>query len=279
MSRPFRIQRPGAFNDASGEDDIVRSTARQTMLALGLVLPATASALAWLYHGDLNRSVAGTSVLPFCLGLAVVEALIFTPVIALHSNRTLRKLRLARDALDRLAHTDPLTGLLNRRGFDQEVQRAIGALGRPAAALMCDLDEFKTINDRFGHEFGDVALRHAADVLRAEADDGTAILGRQGGEEFVLLLTDISRAQAIAAADVLRQALAGRPIDLDGAQATLTMSVGLATTAAFDGRLSDLIGRADEALYEAKRKGRNRLAIAGDSPLRIVETPARRSDC
>ena len=112
-----------------------------------------------------------------------------------------------------------------------------------------------------------------------KSDDGNAILGRQGGEEFVLLLTDISRAKAIAAADVLRQALAGRPIELDGAQATLTMSVGLATTAAFDGRLSDLIGRADEALYEAKRKGRNRLAIAGDSPLRIVETPARRSDC
>ena len=276
MSRPFRIQRPGAFNDASGEDDIVRSTARQTMLALGLVLPATALALAWLYHGDLNRSVAGTSVLPFCLGLAVVEALIFTPVVALHSNRTLRKLRLARDALDRLAHTDPLTGLLNRRGFDQEVQRATGALGRPAAALMCDLDEFKTINDRFGHEFGDAALRHAADVLRRESG---AILGRQGGEEFVLLLTDISRGQAVAVADVLRQALAGRPIELDGAQATLTMSVGLATTAAFDGRLSDLIGRADEALYEAKRKGRNRLAIAGDSRLRIVEMPARRSDC
>ena len=141
---------------------------------------------------------------------------------------------------------------------------------------MRHLDEFKTINDRFGHEFGDAALRHAADVLRAES--ARAILGRQGGEEFVLLLTHISRAQAIAAADLLRQALAGRPIELDGPQATLTMSVGLATTAAFDGRLSDLIGRADEALYEAKRKGRNRLAIAGDSPLRIVETPIRRSD-
>src|SRR5208337_5424523 len=128
----------------------------------------------------------GTSVLPFCLGLAVVEALIFTPVIALNSNKTLRKLKLARDALDRLAHTDPLTGLLNRRGFDQEVQRALAstrAHGRPAAALMCDLDEFKTVNDRFGHDFGDAALRHAADLLRAEADDGTAILGRQGGEE------------------------------------------------------------------------------------------------
>ena len=208
----------------------------------------------------------------------MVEALIFTPVVALHSNRTLRKLRLARDALDRLAHTDPLTGLLNRRGFDQEVQRATGALGRPAAALMCDLDEFKTINDRFGHEFGDAALRHAADVLRERKK---VILGRQGGEEFFRLsawATFLEVKPSPSPTFSARPSPAARS-SWTAPRATLTMSVGLATTAAFDGRLSDLIGRADEALYEAKRKGRNRLAIAGDSRLRIVETPARRSDC
>ncbi len=274
MSEPFRIQRPGAFHDASKDYDIVRSTARQTALALGLVLPATAFALAWLYHGDLNRSVAGYAALPFGLALAVLEALVFTPVIALNGNKTLRKLKLARDALDRLAHTDPLTGLLNRRGFDQEVQRALAstrAHGRPAAALMCDLDEFKTVNDRFGHDFGDAALRHAADVLRAESGQGNVIVGRQGGEEFVLLMTDTSRAKAIAHADILRQVLAARPIERDGAKATLTMSVGLAATSAFDDPVSDLIARADQALYEAKHKGRNRLSVARDGPLTIVD--------
>ena len=268
------------FHAASNDYDVVRSTARQAMLGLGLVLPATACALAWLYHGDLSGSVVGYAALPFCLAVAVLEALIFTPIIAFHSNKTLQKLKLARDALDRLAHTDPLTGLLNRRGFDQEVARALSstaAFGRPAAALMCDLDEFKKVNDCYGHEFGDAALKHVAGVLRAESAQGNVVVGRQGGEEFVLLLTDISCANSIAFADSLRRALAARPVEWHGAKAMITMSVGLAATSAFDGRVSELIARADEALYEAKQRGRNRVAVARAVPLRVVDqTPVRR---
>jgi len=87
----------------------------------------------------------------------------------------------------------------------------------------------------------------------------------------VLLLIDTSRAKAIAHADILRQVLAARPIERDGAKATLTMSVGLAATSAFDDPVSDLIARADQALYEAKHKGRNRLAVARDGLLTIVD--------
>ncbi len=265
---------------ARDDHGVMRSTARQAMVGLGLVLPATACALAWLYHGDLSRSVVGYAALPFCLAVAVLEALVFTPIIAFHSNHTLQKLKQARDALDRLARTDPLTGLLNRRGFDQEVARALSstvALGRPAAALICDLDEFKKVNDCYGHEFGDAALKHVADVLRAEASQANVILGRQGGEEFVLLLTDISCARSIAYADILRQALAARPVERRGAKATITMSVGVAAISAFDGRVSELIARADEALYEAKQRGRNRVAVARAFPLRVVDqTPVPR---
>src|SRR5271166_4905189 len=167
--------------------DVVRWTAIQTLFALGLVLPATALGLLWLCGGDVSRSVSALATLRFGLALAAVEALVFAPVVALRSSKTLRKLTLARDELDRLAHFDSLTGLLNRRAFDKVAAGALATpatLGRPAAALMCDLDHFKRINDRLGHEFGDAALRHVANVLREAAGQDNIVLARVGGEEF-----------------------------------------------------------------------------------------------
>ena len=168
--------------------DVVRWTAIQTVLAVGLVVPATALALLLLYRGDLSRPVDGRIVMSFCLVLSTVEALVFAPVVASRSSRTLKELNLARNELGRLARVDPLTGLLNRRGFDQAAGDAIrppGGWGRPMAAVMCDLDHFKGVNDRFGHEFGDAALRWVANVLRSAAGERPIVLGRQGGEEFV----------------------------------------------------------------------------------------------
>jgi GGDEF domain-containing protein len=117
--------------------------------------------------------------LRFGLALAAIEALVFAPIIALRSGKTLRELTLARDQLDWLAHFDSLTGLLNRRGFDKAAAGTLEsrtARGRPAAALMCDLDSFKEIDDRFGHEFGDAALRHVANILREAAGGDNTVL-------------------------------------------------------------------------------------------------------
>ena len=187
--------------------EVARWTVVQTLLALGLVVPTTGWALVWLYGGDFGRTVSGLVTLRFGLALAAIEALVFAPIIALRSGKTLRELTLARDQLDRLAHFNSLTGLLNRRGFDKAAAGTLEsrtAPGRPAAALMCDLDSFKEINDRFGHEFGDAALRHVANILREAAGGGNTVLGRVGGEEFALLLTDIPKADALAFAENLR---------------------------------------------------------------------------
>ncbi len=243
--------------------EVARWTAIQTLLALALVLPSTAMGLLWLCGGDLSRSVSGR----FGLALATIEALVFAPVVALRSSKMLRDLTLARDELDRLAHADTLTGLLNRRGFDKAAAGTVespAALGRPAAALMCDLDHFKGINDRFGHEFGDAALRRVAHVLREAAGQDNIILARVGGEEFALLLTDVTRADAFVFVEKLRISIAERPVERGGAKATITMSIGFAATPSWQGQVSPLLARADAALYEAKRVGRNHVVMVRD---------------
>ena len=249
----------------------------QTLLGLGLVLPATAFGVLWLYGGDLNNSVSGYAAMGFCLALAAVETLIIAPTVAIRSGRMLRQLNLARDEVVRLAQVDPLTGLLNRRGFDKvaaETFAAHDAMGRSAAALMCDLDHFKSINDEFGHEFGDVALRHVADVFRAATRGKKAVLARMGGDEFVLLLREVTRSDAVAVADTVRLTVAALPVERYGQKVWITLSLGLAATSSCEGRVSALIARADAALYKAKRDGRNCVAVAPDFPLGAAQCKA-----
>jgi predicted signal transduction protein with EAL and GGDEF domain len=179
--------------------DVVRWTAIRTVLAVALVVPGTGLAVLWLHRGDLSQPVDGYDNMRFALAVCTLQALVVAPEIALRVGMTLKALTLVRDELDRLARVDPLTGLFNRRGFDQAAAVALDwpqASGRPAAVVMGDIDHFKSVNDRFGHEFGDVALRRAADVLRSAVGDRPILVGRQGGEEFVLLLTGIARAEA-----------------------------------------------------------------------------------
>ena len=248
--------------------EVARWIAIQTLFALCFVLPATFLAIAVIYGGDFNRTFSGGAVLGFGLLLTLIETLVFTPIVAIRSVSTLRELNLARDALDRLAHSDPLTGLLNRRGFDKLSASLAGspeALDRPIAALLCDIDNFKRINDEFGHEFGDAALRHAAELLRAAAGGRKIALGRQGGDEFVALLPGFSRADAQEFAEKLRQAFASQPVHWNGSTASVTVSIGfsVAPRPNADGRIAGLIISADGALYEAKRDGRNRVVGAG----------------
>src|SRR5208282_4790607 len=238
-----------------------------------LVLPATAFGVFWLYGGDLSSSVSGYAALEFCLALAGVETLIIAPTVAIRSGKMLRQLNLARDEVVRLAHVDPLTGLLNRRGFDKVAAETFAthdAMGGSAAALMCDLDHFKSIND----EFGDAALRHVANVLRAATRGKMAVLGRMGGDEFVLLLKEVTRSDALAVADAVRVAVAALPVEWDGEKVWITLSLGLAATPSSEGRVSPMIARADAALYKAKRDGRNCLAVAPDFPLEAAELKA-----
>jgi diguanylate cyclase (GGDEF)-like protein len=129
---------------------------------------------------------------------------------------------------------------------------------QPLALLVLDIDHFKSVNDRFGHDGGDAVIRHVADVCRSTISD-TDILARFGGEEFVLLLPQTTGEQAAARAEAMRRKLESSPLQLDRGAVRVTISVGVAEAGADMQLIGDLMKRADEALYQAKRDGRNRV--------------------
>jgi diguanylate cyclase len=157
------------------------------------------------------------------------------------------------------ARTDVLTTLPNRRSFDSEFNRTFAQwkrYDRPFSILMIDLDHFKRINDTCGHSGGDAVLSQAAKTLRITLRE-TDLLARYGGEEFVAILTTSNQDETLLAAERLRKALAATPVVLaDGRQINITTSIGGATTQGLEDETA-LIERADEALYTAKKAGRN----------------------
>jgi len=165
------------------------------------------------------------------------------------------------EALERLATTDELTGICNRRRFlalaEQEWQR-VRASGEPLALLIFDVDLFKSINDRFGHNVGDAVIRGAAAICHEVKRDGD-IAARIGGEEFVLLLPRTSGRDAMVIAEQLRQRFEAAPFVADGESMRVTVSIGVAESDPAMAGLGDLMKRADQALYDAKREGRNRV--------------------
>lgn len=166
------------------------------------------------------------------------------------------------------ARTDGLTGLLNRRFIELWGGRHVDAatrLQRPFSIVLFDLDHFKRLNDQFGHDAGDVALREAAGVL-FEALRAVDQLGRWGGEEFLALLVDTDAAQATVVAERCLRRLGAQPLRLrDSASVQLTCSAGVAELLAGES-FDDLVRRADRALYRAKDAGRNRACLADSTP-------------
>lgn len=174
----------------------------------------------------------------------------------------LERVRNERDNLRRDSQTDPLTGLLNRRSLQAEILSRCQA-GERFGVLFMDLDHFKSVNDRFGHEMGDRVLVAVAAVLKTALRPGD-LVGRYGGEEFVGVVAGAGPESARLVAERLR-----RSIELmlppKGGPTKLTISVG---TTVFDPRqgderMEDLLHRADMALYAAKRTGRNRVVLVG----------------
>lgn len=163
------------------------------------------------------------------------------------------------------ALTDPLTGLANRRAFDLELG-AVGARASsssPAHLVMADIDHFKRVNDAHGHDNGDEVLRIVGEVLLANVRR-ESLVARLGGDEFGLLLPGASPHCTAAIAIRLRQALASRPLSMrghPGVSVRITLSIGMAAWRAGESS-AQWYARADAALYEAKRCGRNRMSIA-----------------
>jgi len=167
--------------------------------------------------------------------------------------------------LRQLSHRDHLTGLMNRRAFDDLVPAQLAQAERhrwPLALLLFDLDHFKRINDQHGHETGDQVLQHVAQLAQAQLRSGD-LLARYGGEEFIALLPDCDDQAALALAERLRLAMQQQPPRLpDGSLLNLSASFGLAAwPAGLQASLPELFGRADAALYAAKANGRNQVQL------------------
>jgi two-component system chemotaxis response regulator CheY len=169
--------------------------------------------------------------------------------------------------LQEAARTDPLTGLPNRRAIEEWAERQIrGATrhGYPLWVILADLDSFKSVNDNYGHDAGDLVLQKFAEVLRATTR-ASDICGRMGGEEFVIVLTHVDRNAVAPTVERLREQFASMEFRFGGKTASVTSSFGIAGC---DGKscpeFSYLLRQADAALYAAKRAGRNRVEIAED---------------
>jgi len=179
----------------------------------------------------------------------------------------------AQAELKRLARTDPLTGTLNRLALDEEAERLFrrsAGHGGECAVLMIDVDHFKVINDRYGHAGGDVVLMALAARIGEHLRHGD-VLGRVGGEEFLMLLPDTGMNEATLVAEGLRTSIEDMRTNLDGEPQRVTISIGVAVREPTDPKFGVLIRRADRALYSAKRAGRNRVAVSHEPPVPLRE--------
>jgi diguanylate cyclase (GGDEF)-like protein len=171
--------------------------------------------------------------------------------------------------LERLATTDVLTGLPNRRRFFDVARVWIareGVAGRPSAWLILDIDEFKVVNDRYGHDAGDRVLRAVGASLleQLRPDD---LVARMGGEEFAVFLPDTGAAAGVSVAERLRAAIAGLRTPANDGVIAVTTSIGVCAAPGGDLDIDEALAAADDALYRAKRAGRDRVVLADDATL------------
>lgn len=224
--------------------------------------------------------------MPERLGWPIIMMVVATVVCSLYANHamerderrrfllTLRERGLVRELghtnerLQALSRVDGLTGLYNRRHFQEHLQGVwarAGFEGRQMAILMLDVDHFKKFNDRYGHPAGDACLREVAEVLQHHLKRPADFVARYGGEEFIALLPQSDQAYAAGVAERVRQAVEALQRRHEGSSTArvLTVSLGVACGRASTTQSPEqLISLADQALYQAKREGRNRVALA-----------------
>lgn len=198
------------------------------------------------------------------MALRDLAAMLETELRAQNLSRTQEKMSQELDTAQRLAMVDPLTRLWNRAGMDSLLNKEWSEALRqkkPITLVMADIDHFKKVNDTYGHPAGDVVLKTVGKRLLefVRAED---IVGRMGGEEFLIALTDCQPAKAFDTVDRLRQAVSLLPIAADGSSVRVTISFGVVSCIPQEGaEIERLLKTADECLYKAKNSGRNRVIV------------------
>jgi len=166
--------------------------------------------------------------------------------------------------LEKLASTDSLTQLPNRQAIMNRAEKEFAhakRYNRPLSLVMIDVDHFKSINDTYGHAAGDIVLEQVGQICGETLRDSD-VLGRVGGEEFVLLLPDTPPDNAKHVAERMRQRLAQTPIQIENLDLNITASFGVASITPDDGSLEEILARSDAAMYDAKHNGRNQVKTA-----------------
>ena len=231
---------------------LVRHVAGSAFLMAALIMVYRALALTW-DPGQVIAVFQLTHVQLLTYGVGSILPVVATVgFLLLCTDRSQRE-------LERAARVDYLTDVYNRRAIEELGTRAIASARRHGTSLalqVVDIDHFKRINDELGHAAGDLALVRAVERIREclRAED---VLGRLGGEEFIVLMPNSDGASATAAAERIREAFSDRPLDLRGQPRKVTLSIGVAVLAPADRLFSQLLQRGDRAMYAAKHAGRD----------------------
>lgn len=274
----FRVTSMNIFNDLVGavNDDVTameRRVNRSATIFLGILGAAAIVFVAVAAHinryvvvrlvtlnNEILRQVGGEDIEIAASGNDEITDM--AESFRYYSNEVRRREAELRD----LATHDELTGVNNRRHFlelaEQEIARA-ERMGYSLALLMIDIDRFKSINDAYGHPAGDKVIVRVAEICAAELRV-VDVFGRFGGEEFIALLAETGAEQAVGVAGRLRAAVEASELSIEDTSPGLTISIGVATSPGPSHNLTELIRRSDDALYDAKERGRNQVSTASD---------------
>ena len=235
------------------------TTLRQRQLAGGYYLSATLCGML----GTTITILAIWAALPFTgwtYGAIKIGIILQATLLALGLSLKVRQQQREKVLAENLAEHDPLTSLLNRRGFNQQAATLWSTSlrnQRPLTLVMLDLDHFKALNDQFGHDFGDQVLQRVAQLLQVTCRAGD-LSTRWGGEEFLLLLPETTLAEAMALAERLRLAIQAMPLHAGEQRVEISCSFGVSERGQHSS-LEQLINATDQRLYTAKQNGRNRV--------------------
>jgi diguanylate cyclase (GGDEF)-like protein len=241
---------------------LIRSTTAEIVAAIFVSVFLTSLAIV-LCLGVPCVTLTAAELWQIIFLISVAPTVLIGCIIAIRLRQTLIRIERKHEELVSSARIDGLTGLLNRPGFDAVAADTFAETlrsGQPVSALMCDIDAFRGLNDRYGHEAGDLALINLAELLEESMGSRSGILGRHGGDEFAILLPGVGLEEATIIAGCLCEACEARALVHQHPAGKFTISVGVGTQALGASELGGLLRQTDAALYRAKRAGGNRVA-------------------